>query len=61
MISVKRKEVVEISLTLSEETARWLMVNMQNPIHGQDLDEESVQDAQKRHELFMALREGLNG
>lgn len=61
MIKVETKKEIVVALTLSEENARWLMATMQNPLHGKDLDEESAQDSQKRHGLFMALRKGLNG
>jgi hypothetical protein len=45
---------VVVTLVLSKEEAVWLHNVMQNPLHGQDHYEESVEDSEMRKKFFDA-------
>ncbi len=43
---------VKLMLELTQEEAKWVAENMQNPLHGQHPDEETELDATIRKNLF---------
>lgn len=50
-----RKTVSVTKLRLDDEEAKWLREQMQNPLHGQDLEDESAHDRDMRQRFFDAV------
>lgn len=48
-----------ITLELKETEARWLMMTIQNPLHGQTPDEESPFEASMRLNMFESIKAEL--
>jgi hypothetical protein len=46
----------KVTLVLTEDEARWLHDQMQNPLHDNDLATESLEDASMRMKFFNATR-----
>ncbi len=55
-MKAEKVETFEVNLKLSKEEALWLMGNMQNPLHGQDVIEETDSDSIIRHKFFDTLK-----
>ena len=48
-----------ITLELKEPEAHWLMMTMQNPLHGQTPNEESSFEANMRINMFESIKAEL--
>lgn len=59
-VESSKETTIHINLRLNEETARWLMANLQNPLQGQDRAEEPSRDTAMRSSLFNALKKELS-
>ena len=58
---VSLPQMVNLDLTLTEEEARVLMAMMQNPLYGQNPDEESGVGKAVRHAIFETLHDHFYG
>ena len=51
----------KVTLVMSAEEAKWLRSNMQNPLHGLPVGNESNEEKGMRHLFFNALNGMNNG
>jgi hypothetical protein len=57
---MKSEQTISIKLELNSDEAEWLRNIMQNPLHGQHIDNEASYDRIMRAHFFRATTKGVD-
>ena len=60
-MQVATKKTHQVTLILDIQEAEWLKTAMQNPIHGEDVNDESLENAEMRMRFFLSINNVIKG